>query len=142
MRCTRCGREYSDTGYRLCPQCRELKRAESRRRYKRLKEAKKCVVFGCNNDALPGRVRCAKCLEIRAREQKARYARKRREYIKRDRARKKLRQEQGLCIICGAPLDDPNYASCINCRTRTKWPQQTFLYYRSTDEDNRKDGTE
>lgn len=57
--------------------------------------------------------RCEKCLEVDRRTSRIRQAKVRLQ-----------RQEDGLCVKCGSPLNedaDKGKINCINCRENTKW---------------------
>lgn len=86
-----------------------------------------CVTCGQEN-AMPGRVRCWRCLasrreheaEYRDRKTAAEQAEVNRLRRERDAAKRAERRASGLCPNCGRKRDDEAYALCRACRHSAK----------------------
>lgn len=126
--CTRCG-DRAETGYTLCPGCRERQRADCRERYHKVEKAKRearkeaglCVV--CGRKAAEGLTLCAECEEARRQESKMWY-----DAIGRKRQAERI--AAGLCYRCGRPVA-AGRKQCAECLEKAK------IYYRGKRE---KDG--
>ena len=78
--------------------------------YKWRKEHGICVDCG-RNDAMDGKVRCAKC---RAKVRRL-YLQHREEYISRAKTRIQRHLDEGLCISCGNKVDGNSRRHCLSC---------------------------
>lgn len=126
--CTACGRVAVPEGERICPECRvkqnnrrkplaeEQKiryrnkfREQQNALYRQHSEQGICTRCG-KRKSVPGKKRCAICLQKDAENHRKRYM---------DRPDiKEYRKENHLCYFCGEPIDLPTGSSCSKCREK------------------------
>lgn len=98
---SRCVR-YADPGYRTCGNCRRYQAAfEERKRQSRL-AAGLCYRGGCQQPPVDGRL----CAEHKQ------------DGINRSRNRRLRLLNQGRCIDCAKPVNEPGYQRCWSCRLK------------------------
>lgn len=73
----------------------------------------------CSSPVHPGYSMCLKHMRSHNKSTKKWYRNNYEVYLRKQKERKELRRQQGLCAMCGAPLEEDNKCiSCCNCRDK------------------------
>lgn len=114
-RCTKCGHEKPDDGFKICVECREkAKKSIMRLSYKRSRLGL-CLKCGHEKPEDGSNV-CLRCRK-RSNENKKRMHEK--------------REKLGLCPVCGCEKPNDRFVLCGRCRERNREKMRRLRYKRS-----------
>lgn len=135
-RCANCGKQDERTlqGRVYCQSCyekrkarrakptpeqREMERQNKRDWYNLCKSHQMCVRCGTKDKrTVNGHTTCVMCAAKANKRRKESYDSA--VVCARDKARREMWREQGLCTCCGRKKEEPNKAMCIDCRVAAR----------------------